>query len=405
MALKPASNWHDERVFVVGVDSFADLKPVRAGSEPSSFFVLEDDARQCRVRNFLLHKTPQREFYCDVTLIRKEGESFTPRLRFWIRDTSKKGMAVAEEQLDGVSEITQFAKASVDTSDCHSNLWILLGWLRTFREIETPEVAFRVVENEQAQFLELLAQLGKADVVLDGISATFGASLTDQDISRLTNRKKQLGSFKALLTDDEFFESYKSELGVRGKEGVWQSFFENNKWIFGYGLQLVTADTIGEAKLERTTSGADIFTGGGKRADIVMRTRGFISTLLFGEIKHHGTDLLELKQYRGQDVWVPSHELSGGIAQVQKTTEKAMRKMERSLHRYEMPDGTPTDIEFSSTRPRKVLLIGNLSEFNTTNGTNREKLDTFELFRSSVADVDVVTFDELFHRASFIIEG
>lgn len=405
MALQQGKSGREERSFVVGADSFANLRPVRAGGDSSSFFALEDSVRDCRIRNFLLHTTEQRQVYCDVTLIRKSGEKYTPRLRFWIRDTSKKGIQIAEEKLDGVSEISHFAKASVDTAYCHTNLWTLLGWLREYRDFDTPDAAFRVVEDEKVQFLELLSQLGKTETVLDSIGKAFGSSLTDSDITRLTNRREQLEEFHSLLNDPEHFQAIESQAGDQGKEKVWQDFFERNKWIFGYGLQLVTADSVDNQKLERTTSGNDIFSGAGKRADFVMRSRGFVSTLLFGEIKHHETRLLDRRVYRGQDVWVPSLDLAGGVAQVQKTVEKAVRRMQPSIHRYELPDGTPTGIEFSSTRPRKVLLIGNLSQFDTKHGTNSEKLDTFELFRNSISDVEIVTFDELLQRARFIVDG
>jgi len=35
---------------------------------------------------------------------------------------------------------------------------------------------------------------------------------------------------------------------------------------------------------------------------------------------------------------------------------------------------------------------------------NPEKTSTFELYRNSIHDVEIITFDELYERARFIVE-
>ncbi len=83
-----------------------------------------------------------------------------------------------------------------------------------------------------------------------------------------------------------------------GDEGVWQNFFENNQWIFGYGLSLIACEALDGEKLEKITTGANIFTGAGERSDAVMRSNGFINSLVFGEIKTPAAPLLEKEAYR-----------------------------------------------------------------------------------------------------------
>lgn len=51
-----------------------------------------------------------------------------------------------------------------------------------------------------------------------------------------------------------------------------------------------------------------------------------------------------------------------------------------------------------------MLVIGSLSEFTNRGATNREKITSFEQYRRSIQDVEVLTFDELYERASFIVE-
>jgi hypothetical protein len=35
---------------------------------------------------------------------------------------------------------------------------------------------------------------------------------------------------------------------------------------------------------------------------------------------------------------------------------------------------------------------------------NPEKINSFELYRTSIQDVEIITFDELYQRACFIVE-
>jgi hypothetical protein len=157
-----------------------------------------------------------------------------------------------------------------------------------------------------------------------------------------------------------------------------------------------------ESKLETITTGRNIFGGAGKRVDALMRTRGYISSLVFCEIKTHATRLLEKEQYRAA-VYQVSKEVSGGLAQLQKTAMKAVMQITDELHRFREPDGTPTDLEVSTIKPRQTLIVGNLAEFDDGRGTNAEQLSSFELFRNSIHDVEIVTFDELYQRAYFIV--
>lgn len=48
-------------------------------------------------------------------------------------------------------------------------------------------------------------------------------------------------------------------------------------------------------------------------------------------------------------------------------------------------------------------MIGNLSEFTDGGAVNAEKITSFEQYRRSVQDVEVITFDELYQRACFIV--
>jgi hypothetical protein len=50
------------------------------------------------------------------------------------------------------------------------------------------------------------------------------------------------------------------------------------------------------------------------------------------------------------------------------------------------------------------MVIARLSEFSEHASTNPEKIASFEQYRRSIKDVEVITFDELYERACFIVE-
>ncbi|MEU7317292.1 Shedu anti-phage system protein SduA domain-containing protein [Streptomyces sp. NPDC007083] len=352
------------------------------------------------VTDFLLDNRPRVATLCNVTLINKDG-SLSPRVKLWKKDKTKAAKAAAMGVIPG-TESTQVIKALVDTSDVHENFWRVICFLQNCVGLDNiPGGRLRPVTSGEAELARLLTDQDRT-TLLGAVRTAIGGALTEEDIRRISNRKSQLQRFEKLLTDREFFDRERSR--VAGPEAVWQSFFEENPWIFGYGLNLVACEPLDDNKLERITTGANIFTGAGKRSDAVMRSKGFISSLLLCEIKTHETRLLASAPYRAPDVYQVSKEIVGAVAQVQKTAYKALQLVHGELHRLYQDDGSPTDIEISTARPRQVLVIGSLREFTDCGATNREKITSFEQYRRSIQDVEVLTFDELYERACFIVE-
>lgn len=236
------------------------------------------------------------------------------------------------------------------------------------------------------------------------VSTLLNSSLSEREINLINDRKSKIECFEKLLLNPEFFATEKARTG-KTPEALWQSFFEDATWIFGYGLSLVGHDAFDSGRLEQITTGANLWTGGGKRSDAVMRSRAVISTLLFCEIKRHDTQLLQTDAYRKPDVYVASKELVGGVAQLQKTVRKAYRQFMNQIEQQTDPDGSPVGLDFSTTRARQVLLVGNLNEFQSDHGINGERMESFELYRKANIDVEIITFDELLARAKFIVSG
>lgn len=227
------------------------------------------------------------------------------------------------------------------------------------------------------------------------------SEVTKEDIVALGYRKKQLKNFDDLLNDHDFFQRIKRQGEFKKDEDVWQAFFEKNTWIFGYGLSYIFLSNLDDKKLEQIVKGFDFFSSG-KRTDALMKTRGLINSLCFCEIKTHKTELLK-KEYR-PSCWAVSDELSGAVSQIQGTVSLATRNIEERTSGTDK-QGNPTGEEIYNYHPKSFLVIGNLNEFKTENGVNRNKYRSFELFRGNLTSPEVITFDELYERARFIIRN
>lgn len=237
----------------------------------------------------------------------------------------------------------------------------------------------------------------------DLVEELLRTQVTARDVAELGHRRAQLEAFSQLLTDPAFFESHRVSLGPKkGPEAVWQSFLERNTWIFGYGLNYVFNSALDDAKLEQAVKGHDI-AGAGKRVDALLKTQGLISALSFGEIKTHTASLLKqvASPYR-RECWQVSDELAGGIAQVQRSVQASLANI-RSKTEIKDDSGAPTGETIFLYQPRSFLVIGSLSEFQASQGINEEKYSSFELFRRNITAPEVVTFDELYERAKFIV--
>lgn len=380
-------------------DRLEDLEIREAGSDGFHYFV--DSGTGARVNGFVLQDAPRVATMCDVTLIKKET-GFSPRFRVWKRDKTKVGREPIMEGASGPPEVDlPTVKASVDLTGGHNNFWSLVTFLHNLVGVELPAGPVMLAYDDQVDLLRMLAGEDK-EGLLQAIREAVGSDLTERDLTVLLDRRAALDHFGRLLHEEGFFGAEHARLGGSA-EGVWQSFFEANTWIFGYGLTLVSHTGLDTRRLEQVTMGQNAFTGAGKRSDALLRSNALVSTLLFAEIKKHDTDLLAPRAYREPDVYRPSNELVGGVAQLQKTVRKAVRGIQDQIKRHVLPDGTPTTVDYSTSKPRQVLLVGSLEQFITDGQINGEKMESFELYRRSVTDIEVLTFDELYERTKFIV--
>ena len=223
------------------------------------------------------------------------------------------------------------------------------------------------------------------------------SEITKEDIIAVGYRKKQIVVFEKLLTDKKYFEEIKNKTKSTN-ESLWQRFFEKNQWVFGYGLGYLFLSSLNDKQLEQVVQGHN-----GKRVDAMMKTSGLISNLCFIEIKTDTTPLLENKPYRS-GCWSPSREMSGAVAQIQGTVASALDTLSHKISIVDT-EGNPTGEDIFNYQPKSYLVIGNLDELTNENGVNMDKFRSFELYRKNISNPEIITFDELFERAKFIVKN
>lgn len=257
-------------------------------------------------------------------------------------------------------------------------------------KVSTDQLRQTILSAEQAALL-----LDRNEEV---VTEALKSRVTKADIVAVGYRRQQLDTFARLLDDRLYFENECATFA--SAEALWQNFFERNTWMFGYGLGYLFVSALNDSKLEQVVRGASV-SSYGKRADGVMKTRGAVSNLCFIEIKRHDTLLLASKPYRS-GCWSPSSELSGAVAQVQGTVHAAVEAIGAKFTGLN-EDGFPTGEEVFNVQPKSYLVIGSLNQFIGEHGLSQEQAKSFELFRRSTSAPEIITFDELYERARFVV--
>ena len=284
----------------------------------------------------------------------------------------------------------------------------LYNFLKGIKEVDFPnDLTFNIKDSELAKMLMSKDQASKLiEENLEVLQEALNSNLSTKDLINFGYRKNQLEIFDKLLNEEGFFKEYKDKLKnqlnkEQGDEAVWQKFFEKNTWILGYGLDYIFNSELDNKKLEQVTSGSNI-SSKGKRVDALLKSHGAINSLCFCEIKLD-TDLLlsKVKQsYRGES-WQISESLTGAIAQVQRTIQKAIKDFDTKTEIKNTSDDLTGEVLYLYN-PKAFILIGNLNEFILEDKINEIKFSSFEMFRKNLKNIEILTYDELYQRAYYI---
>ena len=268
------------------------------------------------------------------------------------------------------------------------------------RRIKLGGESFDELDDETKKKLKtLLSTNDGQDVILALLNE---GAITSLDIVNVGYRKKQLSIFDKLLNNSNYWNIYgkeqkdKSEkVDATKEEKVWQFFFKKNPWIFGYGLDYKYLNIL---QNESVVRGSDVSGKGSENLDTLAGNTDY--TVLI-ELKKPSTELFGNDQNRANS-WRLSNDLFSAVSQILEYKASHIVEWENESKKY---DDTESKITQKALDPKTVLIIGRDAMFNGTDKEIDIKKKTFELYCRDSRNIKILTYDELYRRAKFIVES
>jgi len=281
----------------------------------------------------------------------------------------------------------------------------IIGYLQLLSELNLADVNERRItladdnlpniDDETKKKIKTLLLRKDGQEIIEEVLAS--GIITSTDIVNIGYRKKQLEIFNNLLNQEGYFATYISENAITDTrhESVWQHFFNINDWIFGYGLDY---RFLGILQKEAHVSGTDV---AGKESVINDFLLGCSKFTVLVELKKHDTPLFGKDKNRSNS-WTLSDDLVSGLSQI--LEQKASWQVRAETNANGNYNDTGELIKQKTFDPKSILVIGSTKQFDGTDKENQIKAKTFELFRRDSKNIEILTYDELYERAKFIVE-
>jgi hypothetical protein len=243
------------------------------------------------------------------------------------------------------------------------------------------EAVKKLTEFLNAQYEAIGQKIEKKKIIID--------SPEDFDFSFINYLNlKKLKDIDSLVSTTRLENISKiwNENKNNGSEEFWQQLFQNHTWILS---QIFSCPFILIGK-KFYCGGKEDDDRGGVKGDLLYKN-DLTGNLAFVEIKTPETEIIG-KQYRGNEdgkdnvVYSMGDELTGGVNQVLN-----QRKIYLNTH----GDNNGKFLHNANC----ILVIGRVDKLK-----NDDEKKSFELYRSSSKDVELITFDELFGRVQKFLD-
>lgn len=257
----------------------------------------------------------------------------------------------------------------------------------TSEYIRAPESqALRTLIADESKFKLALGDQELMTSLLGGLASWITANERAVAAARFDGISlEDLQQFDAVLGLARL-QRFRRELDEHrdSNESVWQAILESNGWVIAQVYAIPVMLVQGQVYV----GGKRLTNRGGNTVDFLFQNQ-ISGNVVLVEIKNPGTELLG-KVYRN-NVFPPSEELSGGLIQTLNSRASLIENFSAL---------TPAESDVTSIlSPRALLIVGTLDQL----GTDLER-KSFELFRTSQRDIDIVTFDELGEKVQLMIE-
>jgi len=371
---------------------------IRKASSIDKFFYFFDsqDSSFCSV--FILDDKPQVQRRVGVTLIESSNNKLLPRFEFFTWDKK------AEEKKMETNNKPFKARVQLD-GDASRNFWKLIGFLTTIQNIDLKEFSsFRVISSDS--YISEFKNKEELDKIND-LKEMF-SNLDEAIISKalFNKRKDVIEEFKKMLENEKYLKEYRSnhfsEIKSPGYEAVWHHFLKNNNWLLGLNIDIkFICDFTTEVDV-----GVANTTGSGSPKSDIMGISDF-TTLV--ELKTLNTNFFtdKPKNTSRANTWSFSDDFIDGISQClgqkfdwdKNCIQKNLINNDNEILNQNL---------YRTVDPKTIFIIGNKQKelpFESSNGDVAKRKDTLERFRRNNRNIEIMSYDELYERAYFVVFG
>lgn len=349
--------------------------------DKTNCYIHSKDSKLKVVDNFIIKDLPQTKRVCTVSFYPDKNNKFVPRLEFKILNKDETVKSTSKDQ-----------RISFSSSDEGlEEFWKLINFLSSFKDLvdtgEFQKIYQIITAEDYSNFLNLK---NDADKVLEISNVVEKTNMSTSDIEKVLSNKR----IKSL-------EKFATMLDEKLQESEWHSFFKEEHWILGLGLDV---KFIREFFNQVEVGISDTANKGSARGDML----GVNDYTILVELKTPQTKIFTVakKSTKRTNTWSFSDNFIDGVSQclAQKFDwEKAsISKDIKNPITKEYLD----KIKVRTEDVKSIFIIGNKSkEFSEKSKTEDTvtKRDTFELFRRNNRNLEIMTYDELYERAYYIV--
>lgn len=396
-------------------EAFDDGKP-----EYKLFDLTTRDLSELEIKRSLsrhCYITDGTDHYSGFILCKKKGVQTTCDVVFFPSSTS--GLYIPRLTFSKVNTATGEVKDSKNplkvriafdgSEDGVNEFWKMIGFLASFKDlvdlgefrsrykvVGANEVVLRLKSLEESERIRELVEYAKRS----------GVRIEDfADNAMQRERKEVLAQFKLMMDDTAnvlaYREKHREEITTTGEEAVWHHFLKNNDWLLGMNLDI---RFIADFTDEVSVGNPDTANRDNPRADLM----GLADYTVLVELKTPETKLFTEKKTTAAraGTWSFSSDFVEGFSQC---LAQKFDWDKESKGKNLVKDGMVIDQDKVRTvDPKVVFIVGNKeTEISVASRVKSDlvKRDTFERFRRNNRNVEIITFDELYDRADFIVNG
>ena len=320
------------------------------------------------------------EDYTEIVITQKQETGPDPESnKFYISSIDFEKIRLS---VNSIGSLLQSASRSVRGAEIHNILTKSMGI-----EPIVPSVGRKPIRRE---FVEK-AQ-GK-EFIPSKDHASFLKVFCDNANDMIKSAPEEIANMKNVIESIKFqhlIEEYKKMIKENKTEIAWQNFLTRYQFI----LSLAFGSPITMVKDQAYVGGQKVKGDGGKITDYLMKNN-LTSNAAIIEIKKPDTPIISKTEYR-KGVYTPSSEIYKTVSQVIDQRYQFQKEF-LSLRYNSESESDDERYDFESYAVRCCVIAGVVPK-----GKNQRK--SFELFRYSLNNVEIVTYDELLMKLKMLNE-